>query len=59
MLPQIAHRFSEAFEVAARSQHEIDLYRGYSNAFGYVFFVMQRVERLKEKTVMAPSSTSG
>ena len=33
----------EALEVAARSQFEIDLYRGYAEHFGYGFFVMQRV----------------
>ena len=35
---------SEALEVAARSQHEIDLYRKHTGAYGYVFFVMQRDE---------------
>ena len=30
-----------ALEVAARSQHEIDLYRRYAGWFGYVFFVMR------------------
>jgi len=34
----------EALEVAARSQHEIDMYRKHPGAFGYVFFVMQRDE---------------
>lgn len=34
----------EALEVASRSQHEIDLYRRYAGAFGYVFFVMRRDE---------------
>jgi hypothetical protein len=29
--------------VAARSQHEIDLYRSHPEHFGYGFFVMQRV----------------
>jgi ubiquinone/menaquinone biosynthesis C-methylase UbiE len=32
----------EALAVAARSQHELDLYRRYSDSFGYGFFVMQR-----------------
>ncbi len=36
----------EALDVAARSQHEIDLYQKYSGTFGYVFFVMQRDERV-------------
>ncbi len=31
---------SEALDVAARSQHEIELYRRYPEYFGYVFFVM-------------------
>jgi len=31
----------EALEVAARSQHEIDMYRKYPDHFGYVFFVMR------------------
>ncbi len=35
----------DALAVAARSQHEIDLYRRYRGAFGYVFFVMKREER--------------
>ena len=35
----------DALDVAARSQHEIDLYRKYVGAYGYVFFVMQRDER--------------
>ena len=30
----------EALDVAARSQHEIDLYRKYPEYFGYVFFLM-------------------
>ena len=30
----------EALDVAARSQHEIELYRKYPEYFGYVFFVM-------------------
>jgi SAM-dependent methyltransferase len=34
----------EALAVAARSQDEIELYRKYTGAFGYVFFVMQRDE---------------
>jgi SAM-dependent methyltransferase len=34
----------EALAVAARSQNEIDLYRKYPGAFGYVFFIMQRDE---------------
>jgi len=33
---------AEAMDVAARSQHEIDLYRKYPEHFGYVFFVMKR-----------------
>lgn len=32
----------EALAVAERSQHEIDLYRRHKEAFGYVFFVLQR-----------------
>lgn len=32
----------EALDVAARSQYEIDLYRKYSDHFGYGFFAMQR-----------------
>jgi|WetSurMetagenome_2_1015567.scaffolds.fasta_scaffold393558_1 SAM-dependent methyltransferase len=32
----------EALGVAARSQHEIDLYRSHLEHFGYGFFVMQR-----------------
>jgi SAM-dependent methyltransferase len=36
---------TDALAVAARSQHEIDLYRKHADAFGYVFFVMQREER--------------
>jgi len=32
----------EALAVASRSQREIDLYRRYPDAFGYVFFVMRR-----------------
>lgn len=32
----------EALDVAARSQHEIDLYRRYAEYFGYGFFIMQR-----------------
>lgn len=35
----------DALEVAARSEHEIDLYRRHPGAFGYVFFVMKRDER--------------
>ena len=35
----------EALKVAARSQHEIDLYRKHPGAFGYVFFILQRDER--------------
>ena len=35
----------EAIDVASRSQREIDLYRKYVGAYGYVFFVMQRDER--------------
>jgi ubiquinone/menaquinone biosynthesis C-methylase UbiE len=34
----------EALGVAARSQFEIDIYRKYPEHFGYVFFVMKRVE---------------
>ena len=34
----------EALEVAARSENEIDLYRKYKEWFGYVFFVMQKVD---------------
>jgi ubiquinone/menaquinone biosynthesis C-methylase UbiE len=33
---------AEALKVAARSQHEMDLYQKHVGAFGYVFFVMQR-----------------
>jgi SAM-dependent methyltransferase len=32
----------DALAVAARSQHEIDLYEKHPGAFGYVFFIMQR-----------------
>jgi SAM-dependent methyltransferase len=32
----------DALAVAARSEHEIDIYRRYPNAFGYAFFVMRR-----------------
>ena len=35
----------EALEVAAGLQHEIDLSRKYKAWFGYVFFVMQKVDR--------------
>ncbi len=35
----------DALNVAARSQHEIDLYQKYAGAYGYVFFIMQRDER--------------
>jgi len=34
----------EALAVAARSQYEIDIYRKYPEHFGYVFFVMKRVD---------------
>jgi len=34
----------EALEVAARSENEIDLYRKYKEWFGYVFFVMKKVD---------------
>jgi SAM-dependent methyltransferase len=33
---------AEALEVAAMSEHEIEMYRKHPGAFGYVFFVMQR-----------------
>ncbi len=33
-----------ALEVASASQHEIDVYRRYPGAFGYVFFVVRRDE---------------
>ncbi len=33
----------DALAVAARSQHEIDLYLKHPDAFGYAFFVMRRV----------------
>jgi len=36
-------RATETLEVAARSQHEIDLDQQHSDVFGYVCFVMQRV----------------
>ena len=46
---QVVERFRDryrgvepALEVAEKMQHEIDLYREYSDYFGYVFFVMQR-----------------
>jgi len=32
---------AEALDVAAKSQHEIELYRKYAEYFGYVFFVMK------------------
>jgi ubiquinone/menaquinone biosynthesis C-methylase UbiE len=35
---------AEALKVASRCQQEIDLYRKYSEFFGYVFFIMQRDE---------------
>jgi SAM-dependent methyltransferase len=35
----------EALAVASRSQQEIDVYRRHPDAFGYVFFVMQREAR--------------
>lgn len=35
----------DALEVAARSEHEIEVYRKYADTFGYVFFIMQRDER--------------
>ena len=35
---------AEALDVAARSQYEIELYRRYPGAFGYVFFVMQALK---------------
>jgi SAM-dependent methyltransferase len=34
----------DALDVAARSQHEIELYRKYPEHFGYVFFVMKSTE---------------
>lgn len=34
----------DALAVASRSQKEIDLYQRYGDAFGYVFFIMQRDE---------------
>jgi len=34
----------EALEVAARSQHEIEVYQKHPDAFGYAFFIMQRDE---------------
>ncbi len=35
---------AEALEVAAMSEHEIEMYRKHPGAFGYVFFVMRRDE---------------
>ena len=35
---------SEALDVASSCQHEIDLYLKYPDAFGYVFFIMERRE---------------
>lgn len=35
----------EALEVAARSEQEIEVYRRYPGAFGYVFFILQRDDR--------------
>jgi len=34
-----------ALAVAGRSEREIDVYRRHPGAFGYVFFVLQRLDR--------------